>query len=365
MKPKIHIIVGARPNFIKAHPVYQSLNQLNKFKLKLVNTGQHYDQNMSGIFIQELGMRQPDIDLEVGGGLHGEQTGRILSLYEQVLIKEKPNLVIVFGDVNSTIACSLAAAKLDIPIAHVEAGLRSFDWKMPEEINRVLTDRLSKFLFTTSLEAEDNLINEGISIKKIHFVGNTMIDSLMEFKNKFDKSNIRKLLDIHGDYALITLHRPSNVDDNNNLKRLINSIQNISKTIPCIFPIHPRTKNKLQSTKLYNNLMNNKNIKLIDPLGYIDFMCLQMNARTVLTDSGGIQEESTFFGVPCITVRENTERPITISKGSNKLIGTKYEKIPKEVEIIINNKSDEYSIPTLWDGKSADRICKVLESYCF
>ena len=363
MKPKIHIIVGARPNFIKAHPVYQSLNQLNKFKLKLVNTGQHYDQNMSGVFIQELGMRKPDIDLEVGSGLHGEQTGKILSLYEQVLIKEKPNLVIVFGDVNSTIACSLAAVKLDIPIAHVEAGLRSFDWKMPEEINRVLTDRLSTFLFTTSPEAKDNLINEGISTKKIHFVGNTMIDSLIEFKDKFDKSNIRKLLDIHGDYALITLHRPSNVDDNNNLKRLINSIQNISKTIPCIFPIHPRTKNKLQSTKLYNNLMNNKNIKLIDPLGYIDFMCLQMNARTVLTDSGGIQEESTFFGVPCITVRENTERPITISKGSNKLIGTKYEKIPKEVENIINNKNNKYSIPTLWDGKSANRISKILESY--
>jgi UDP-N-acetylglucosamine 2-epimerase (non-hydrolysing) len=363
MKPKIHLIVGARPNFIKAHPVYNSLHELNKFELKLVNTGQHYDQNMSGIFIQELGMRQPDINLEVGSGLHGEQTGKILSLYEQVLIKEKPNLVIVFGDVNSTIACSLAAIKLDIPIAHVEAGLRSFDWKMPEEINRVLTDRLSTFLFTTSPEAKSNLVNEGISTKKIHFVGNTMIDSLIEFKDKFDKSNIRKLLDIHSDYALITLHRPSNVDDEKNLKNLINSIQNTSKIIPCIFPIHPRTKNKLKSINLYNKLINNKDIKLIDPLGYIDFMCLQMNARTVLTDSGGVQEESTFFGVPCITVRENTERPITISKGSNKLIGTKYEKIPKEVGNIINNKSNKYSIPALWDGKSANRISKILESY--
>tara|TARA_B100001123_G_C15191627_1_gene979619 strand:+ start:140 stop:1237 length:1098 start_codon:yes stop_codon:yes gene_type:complete len=365
MKPKIHIIIGARPNFIKAHPVYHSLNQLNKFELKLVNTGQHYDQYMSGIFIQELGMRQPDIDLEVGSGLHGEQTGRILSLYEQVLIKEKPNLVIVFGDVNSTIACSLASAKLDIPIAHVEAGLRSFDWKMPEEINRVLTDRLSTFLFTTSPEAKDNLINEGISTKKIHFVGNTMIDSLMEFKDKFDKSNIRKILDINGDYALITLHRPSNVDNKDNLIELINSIQDTSKVIPCIFPIHPRTKHKLTSRKIYNELIENKDIKLIEPLGYIDFMCLQKNARVVITDSGGIQEESTFFGVPCITVRENTERPITISKGSNKLIGTKYEKIPKEVEIIMNNKNNKYSIPTLWDGKSADRISKVLETYYF
>jgi len=365
MKPKIHLVVGARPNYIKAHPVYNSLNELNKFKLKLVNTGQHYDQNMSGVFIQELGMQQPDINLEVGSGLHGQQTGRILSLYEQVLIKEKPNLVIVFGDVNSTIACSLAAAKLDIPIAHVESGLRSFDWKMPEEINRVLTDRLSTFLFTTSPEAKDNLINEGISTKKIHFVGNTMIDSLIEFKDKFEKSKVREKLDIQGDYALITLHRPSNVDNGNNIKKLINSIQNTSKIIPCIFPIHPRTKKKLQSAKLYNELLNNKRIKLIDPLGYIDFMCLQINARIVLTDSGGIQEETTFFGVPCITVRENTERPITISNGTNKLIGAEYDKIPQEIEVAIKDKSDKQYIPTLWDGKSAGRISNILKLYFF
>ena len=363
MKPKIHIIVGARPNFIKAHPVYHSLNQLNKFELTLVNTGQHYDQNMSGVFIQELGMRQPDINLEVGSGLHGEQTAKILSLYEQILVKEKPSLVIVFGDVNSTIACSLAAAKLDIPIAHIEAGLRSFDWKMPEEINRVLTDRLSTFLFTTSPEAKDNLVNEGISTKNIHFVGNTMIDSLVEFKNKFDKSNIRKLLDIQGDYVLITLHRPSNVDDDNNLKKLIHSIQNTSKIIPCIFPIHPRTKKRLQLASLYNELINNKHIKLIDPLGYIDFMCLQMNARTVLTDSGGIQEETTFFGVSCITVRENTERPITLSNGTNKLIGDEYDKIPDEIKASIKNKRDKHSIPPLWDGNSAERISKIINEF--
>ena len=365
MKPKIHLVVGARPNFIKANPVYHSLNQLNKFELKLVNTGQHYDQNMSNIFIQELRMKQPDINLEVGSDLHGAQTGKILSLYEKVLIKDKPNMVIVFGDVNSTIACSLAAAKLGIPIAHVESGLRSFDWKMPEEINRVLTDRLSTFLFTTSPEAKDNLINEGISDKKIHFVGNTMIDSLIEFQDKFEKSNVRENLDIQGDYALITLHRPSNVDNGNNLKKLINSIQNTSKIIPCIFPIHPRTKKKLQSAKLYNELLNNKRIKLIDPMGYIDFMCLQMNARIVLTDSGGIQEETTFFGVSCITVRENTERPITISNGTNKLIGAEYEKIPQEIEATIKNKRDTHSIPTLWDGNSAGRISKILDLYFF
>ena len=290
MKPKIHLVVGARPNFIKANPVYNSLNQLNKFDLTLVNTGQHYDQNMSDVFIQELNMKKPDINLEVGSGLHGQQTGKILELYEKVLIREKPDMIIVFGDVNSTIACSLAAAKLAIPISHVESGLRSFDWNMPEEINRVLTDKLSKLLFTTSPEAKDNLINEGISEKNIHFVGNTMIDSLIEFQHKFNKSNIRKDLDIQDEYALITLHRPSNVDNKNNLIELINSIKTTSKIIPCIFPIHPRTKNKLKSAKLYNTLNKNKRIKLIDPIGYIDFMCLQMNARVVLTDSGGIQE---------------------------------------------------------------------------
>ena len=205
----------------------------------------------------------------------------------------------------------------------------------------------------------------GISDKKIHFVGNTMIDSLLEFQDKFEKSKVRENLDIQGDYALITLHRPSNVDNGNNLIELINSIQNTSKIIPCIFPIHPRTKKRLQSAKLYNELLNNKRIKLIDPLGYIDFMCLQMNARIVLTDSGGIQEESTFFGIPCITVRENTERPITVSKGTNKLIGSEYDRIPEEVTSTMKNNSNKHSIPTLWDGKSSDRISKIIESYFY
>ena len=363
MKPKIHLVVGARPNFIKANPVYQSLDQLNTFELTLINTGQHYDQNMSKIFIQELGMKNPDINLEVGGGLHGEQTGKIISLYEKVLIDKKPNMIIVFGDVNSTIACSLAAAKLGIPIAHVESGLRSFDWNMPEEINRVLTDRLSTVLFTTSPEAKDNLINEGISTKRIHFVGNTMIDSLVKFQQKFEQSKIRNSLDMNGDYALITFHRPSNVDNKSKLKKLMNAIQDVSNIISCIFPIHPRTKKMLESSKLYNELHNNNNIRLIEPIGYIDFMCLQKNASIVLTDSGGIQEESTFFGIPCITVRKNTERPITISKGTNKLIGTDYSRILEAVTTSINQNNDENSIPPLWDGKAAARISSILETY--
>ena len=365
MKPKIHLIVGARPNYIKANPVYYSLNQLNKFEIKLVNTGQHYDENMSKIFIHELGMKKPDINLEVGSGSHGEQTGKILSLYEKVLVEDQPNMIIVFGDVNSTIACSLAAAKLGVPIGHVESGLRSFDWNMPEEINRVLTDKLSTFLFTTSPEAKENLMNEGIVEKNIHFVGNTMIDSLIEFQNKFDKSDIRKELNLEHDYALITMHRPSNVDNGKNLIKLIRSIQKSSEIIPCVFPIHPRTKKKLQSSKLYDELYNNKQINLTDPIGYIDFMCLQKNARIIMTDSGGIQEESTFFGVPCITVRENTERPITVSLGTNKLIGTEYERIPGEITAELKNNSNKHSIPSLWDGKSSDRISKIIESYFY
>ena len=363
MKPKIHLVVGARPNFIKANPVYQSLDQLNTFDLTLINTGQHYDQNMSKIFIQELGMKNPDINMEVGGGRHGEQTGKIISLYEKILIEKKPNMIIVFGDVNSTIACSLAAAKLGIPIAHVESGLRSFDWNMPEEINRVLTDRLSTVLFTTSPEAKDNLINEGISTKRIHFVGNTMIDSLVKFQQKFEQSKIRNSLDMNGDYALITFHRPSNVDNKSKLKKLMNAIQDVSNIISCIFPIHPRTKKMLESSKLYNELHNNNNIRLIEPIGYIDFMCLQKNASIVLTDSGGIQEESTFFGIPCITVRKNTERPITISKGTNKLIGTDYSRILEAVTTSINQNNDENSIPPHWDGKAAARISSILETY--
>ena len=365
MKPKIHLIVGARPNYIKANPVYNSLNQLDKFEIKLINTGQHYDENMSKVFINELGMKKPDINLEVGSGNHGEQTGKILSLYEKVLIEEQPNMIIVFGDVNSTIACSLAAAKLGISISHIESGLRSFDWKMPEEINRVLTDKLSTLLFTTSPEAKDNLINEGIIDKKIHFVGNTMIDSIIDFQNKFEESKIIKKLNIDSDYALITIHRPSNVDNENNLIKLIRSIQKASEIIPCIFPIHPRTKKKLQLSKLYDKLLNNKLINFTEPIGYIDFMCLQKNARIIITDSGDIQEESTFFGVPCITVRENTERPITLSIGTNKLIGKEYERIPREITNELRNNSNKSSIPLLWDGKSSDRISKIIESHFF
>jgi len=362
MKRKVHIIVGARPNYIKAYPVFKILNNSNLYEVILINTGQHYNYNMSKLFFVELGMKSPDVNFNVGSGTHGQQTAKIIIKYESYILKHPPDLVIVFGDVNSTIACSLAASKLNIPIAHVESGLRSYDWTMPEEINRVLTDRLSTLLFTTSPEAETNLNKEGI-YKNIFYVGNTMIDTLVFLKNNFNSSKILNELKINREYCLLTFHRPSNVDNKNNLKKLINSLQKITNKLDCVFPVHPRTKVKLEEFDLINKLIKNKHFHLIDPIGYIDFMHLQQNASIVITDSGGIQEETTFFGVPCLTVRENTERPITVSKGSNKLIGTEYDNIPLEVNLVLSEIEKSFSIPKLWDGSATNRIEKTLDNY--
>ena len=354
--------MGARPNFIKANPVYQILNNDKLYEVVLINTGQHYDYNMNQLFFEELGMESPDINFNIGSGTHGQQTAKIIEKYESFLFKNRPHIVIVFGDINSTIACSLAASKLNIPIAHVESGLRSFDWKMPEEINRVLTDRLSTLLFTTSPESEINLNKEGIC-KNIFYVGNTMIDTLVSLKKNFNSSEILNKLNITKKYCLLTFHRPSNVDNNSNLKKLINSLQDMTNTLDCVFPVHPRTKRKLEENNLINKLIKDKHFHLIDPIGYIDFMHLQQNASVVITDSGGIQEETTFFGVPCLTVRENTERPITLSKGSNKLIGVKYDNISNEVKLVLSEYEKDFSIPNLWDGNASKRIKNVLDSY--
>jgi len=362
MKRKIHIIVGARPNYMKANPVFKAFNTSNLYELTLVNTGQHYDYNMSDSFFIELGMKSPDVNFDVRSGTHGQQTARIIEKYESYLFNQKPDLIMVFGDVNSTIACSLAAAKLQIPIAHVEAGLRSYDWEMPEEINRVLTDKLSTILFTTSPEAESNLNKEGIS-KNIFFVGNTMIDTLVSFCHYFDSSKILDDNNLLEKYCLLTFHRPSNVDNIENLKKLVVSLEKTAEIIDCIFPVHPRTKIKLEESGLINRLLNNEHFHLLDPLGYIDFMRLQKDACIVITDSGGIQEESTFFGVPCLTIRNNTERPITISQGSNKLIGEQYSRIPIEVNKILNEKLDNFMIPELWDGNASKRIKSVVDRY--
>ena len=357
---EIHLVVGARPNYIKANPVYQALAELNRFDLKLINTGQHYDHNMSTLFFEELKMKSPDINLEVGSDSHGVQTAKIMERYEKVLMDKTPNLVIVFGDVNSTIACALAAVKLHISVAHVEAGLRSFDRSMPEEINRILTDQISELLFITSPEAETNLNNEGVSSNNIHFVGNTMIDSLVAFQDHFAASTIKDKLNLDQSYALMTFHRPSNVDQYKSLKNLVQALEKVSETLDCVFPIHPRTRKKLDDFGFLNRLQLNPRFHILDPIGYIDFMRLQKDASVILTDSGGLQEESTFFGVPCLTVRDNTERPVTITHGTNKLIGTDYSNIPNEIEKALTSQKGSSMCPDLWDGKSAERIRKVL-----
>ena len=355
---RIDLIVGARPNFIKAFPVYRALEKTGQFSLRLINTGQHYDKNMADVFFEQLKMKKPDINLGIGSGRHGEQTARILDKIEREFLSEKPDLVIVFGDVNSTLAAALAAAKLNISVAHVEAGLRSFDRSMLEEINRVLTDQISDLLFITSPEAEVNLLKEGKDKGQISFVGNTMIDSLIRFQSHFDSVHIKDACGFQDkEYVLITLHRPSNVDDPVNLEQLIASLNTVAEIVPCLWPLHPRTRKQLDNItpKLHDRLF------IIDPLGYLEFMGLQRDAAAVITDSGGIQEESTFLGVPCLTVRDNTERPITIEQGTNRLVGTEYSNIPEIVKEVIVEKSVP-RVPELWDGKSSERIANVLQS---
>ena len=358
---RIDLVVGARPNFIKAFPVYRALDELEYFDLRLINTGQHYDDNMAAVFFEQLKMKEPDINLGIGSGKHGEQTARILMELEEVLLENRPDLMMVFGDVNSTVAAALAAAKLHIPVTHVEAGLRSFDRSMPEEINRVLTDQMSDLLFITSPEAEDNLIKEGKDKSQIHFVGNTMIDSLIRFQPLFDSAHIKDACGFQDkEYILITLHRPSNVDNPANLEQIIASLNKVADITPCLWPVHPRSREKMETitAKTHDRLI------MTDPLGYLEFMGLQRDASAVITDSGGIQEESTFLGVPCLTVRDNTERPITIEQGTNRLIGTDYSNIPGAVkEAIVKNS--EPIIPELWDGKSSERIVNVLLRHQF
>jgi len=361
----IHLIVGARPNFMKADPVYKALADNNNHQLTMVHTGQHYDHKMSQLFFDDLGMKTPDIALQAGSGTHGVQTALILERYEAIIIKNRPDLVIVFGDVNSTIACALAAIKLHIPVAHVEAGLRSFDRHMPEEINRVLTDSISNLLFTTSQNADENLLREGANPESIHFVGNTMIDSLRALSLKFEQSLVHSKLNINDPYALITLHRPSNVDDPVKLENLVTALEQTSAIILCLFPIHPRTLKNMDRFGLLERLKKNANFRFIDPLGYIDFMRLQRDAAVVITDSGGIQGESTSFGVPCLTIRENTEHIVTLTEGTNKLIGISYSNIPTEVETAIKNPHHNDSIPKFWDGKSSRRITGIINGIDF
>lgn len=362
---KIHLIVGARPNFMKMAPLFKEFERYpERFKPILVHTGQHYDEKMSKFFFEDLGMPEPDAYLNVGSGTHGQQTARIIERYEDYILSgEEPDLVIVAGDVNSTIACALVAKKLHIPVAHLEAGLRSYDEVMPEEINRILTDRISDILLTPSLDGNENLIKEGVNPEGIHFVGNIMIDSLIEHRDKAEASTILTDLGIAEDYALVTLHRPSNVDEAAGLKIILFAFAEIGKKIKLVFPMHPRTSKNIENLGLEELLSSIPNLIITEPVGYLDFMKLQMNAQFILTDSGGIQEESTFFGVPCLTLRENTERPITITEGTNLLVPLDSLSIIKFSEEIMAGNVKKGQIPKYWDGKAAERVVKVVGEY--
>lgn len=359
---KILNIVGARPNFMKIAPIVREMKRRQKeFLPLLVHTGQHYDAVMSDSFFTDLGMSEPDFYLEVGSASHAVQTAKIMMAFEPVVLQEKPDWVLVVGDVNSTIACALVCAKLGVKIAHVEAGLRSRDRSMPEEINRILTDAISDLLLTTSPDADENLKIEGVVAEKIQFVGNVMIDSLFYNLEKARQLNVRQNLGLkEKDYAVLTLHRPSNVDEKKVFAGLLDALCSISEKIPIIFPVHPRTRGNIEKFG-FEKTIKNSHIRLIEPLGYLDFMNLYSGSRLVLTDSGGLQEETTALGIPCLTMRENTERPITIELGTNQLVGTNPEKIRQAAfEILENNSKKEAKIPPLWDGRAAKRICDAL-----
>lgn len=356
---KILNIVGARPNFMKIAPVMREMQRReNDFQPLVVHTGQHYDAAMSDSFFRDLGMPEPDFHLEVGSHSHAIQTARIMTAFEPIVLQERPDWVLVVGDVNSTIACALVCAKLGVKIAHVEAGLRSRDRSMPEEINRILTDAISDLLLTTSQDADENLKAEGVSADKIKFVGNVMIDSLFYSLKLAKSSPVRENLNLsEKEYAVLTLHRPSNVDNREIFSDLLGALVSISEKIPIVFPVHPRTRARISEFG-FTETVERSRIELIEPLGYLDFMRLYSGARIVLTDSGGLQEETTALGIPCLTLRRNTERPITISHGTNRLAGTNPERI-KEIahEVLRQTISKDDRIPPLWDGHAAERIC--------
>lgn len=367
---QILCVVGARPNFMKIAPIMRALNNPGLgLSASLLHTGQHYDAAMKKSFFDQLQIPEPDIDLGVGSGSHAVQTAEIMKRFEPVLDDLKPKAVLVVGDVNSTIACALVAVKKNIPVIHVEAGLRSGDRAMPEEINRVLTDQISDLLFTTEKTAEPNLINEGVDVERIHFAGNVMIDTLLFNLDRAvsAEQTVEELCsspspDLSKGYGLITLHRPSNVDDPIVLERLLTVLGQVSKDLPLIFPIHPRTKNKIAEAGL-ESLIANAKFYCLPPLGYLEMLGVMKDAKLVLTDSGGIQEETTALGVPCITLRENTERPITVEEGTNTIVGSDPKKILASVTNILQTGGKSGMVPELWDGKAAERIAETISDW--
>lgn len=358
---KIANIVGARPNLVKIAPLLREMRRHPSIQPLLVHTGQHYDEKLSDVFFRQMEIPEPDVNLGVGSGSHASQTAEILKRIESVLLEQKPDLVLVVGDVNSTIATALAASKLGIGIVHVEAGLRSFDRNMPEEINRILTDALADYLFVTEADAVENLVREGRPRKQIHLVGNVMIDALRQFLPIAQQSTIGRDLSLvngagYHPFAVLTLHRPSNVDSATTLRGLLAAVERVADQVPVIFPVHPRTQERLKNL----GLIPNPNLRLIPPVGYLDFLCLLSRARLVLTDSGGIQEETTALGVPCLTLRENTERPVTVSEGTNQIVGLDPERILSAAREILGGKTKAGRAPKFWDGHAAERIVAVL-----
>jgi UDP-N-acetylglucosamine 2-epimerase (non-hydrolysing) len=356
-------VVGARPNFMKIAPVIEEMRRRpDRIEPILVHTGQHYDESMSDSFFEDLQIPQPDINLEVGSGSHAEQTARIIIAFEQVLLSHPADWVIVVGDVNSTMAAAIVAAKHLVRVAHVEAGLRSFDRTMPEEINRVVTDALADLLLTPSRDANDNLIREGIAPEKIRFVGNVMIDTLQRNLEKARSSSILSRLSLkRGGYCAMTLHRPSNVDERATLSGILDALETIGEKLPIIFPIHPRTHHRLTEFDLLDRVRRQSAVVLTEPLGYLDFLHLYSNSRLVLTDSGGVQEETTVLGIPCLTLRKNTERPITVTEGTNRVVGSDPETIKREALAALERHNAAPRVPELWDGRTAARIVDSIE----
>jgi UDP-N-acetylglucosamine 2-epimerase (non-hydrolysing) len=358
----IDLIAGARPNFIKIAPIIDAINIAknndDNIDFRLIHTGQHYDENMSNIFFEQLGIPQPNVNLRAGGGTQAEQTASIMVGYEKLLISSRSDLCLVVGDVTSTMACAIVAQKLHIPVAHVEAGIRSGDWSMPEEINRLVTDSITNFFFTTTIEASQTILNSGVSKDRVFWVGNTMIDTLIKQKPRFrkpyfwDDLNLKK-----GQFFVITLHRPANVDQVDKLKELLNEIIENTNGLPIIFPVHPRTTKILRSLEI-----RYKQLHIIEPLSYLEFNYLVENALAVITDSGGITEETTVMGIPCITLRDNTERPETVTVGTNELIGTNPNAIKPALIKLFAGEWKKGSIPELWDGNTANRIVSILKN---
>lgn len=354
---KLLTVVGARPNFMKMAPLMWEVARRDGVEAFLVHTGQHYDQQMSQLFFEELRIPKPDVNLEVGSASHAVQTAEVMKRFEPIVLDQRPDAVVVVGDVNSTLACALTAVKLGVPVAHVEAGLRSFDRSMPEEINRLMTDAISDWLFITERSAAANLRREGIDDDRIHFVGNLMIDTLLACRERAECSPVLEQLELRGrEYAVLTLHRPSNVDDPAVFRELRTAIERLQRELPIVFPVHPRTRKSLAAWEVESM----SNLRLTDPLGYLDFMKLLAHARLVLTDSGGIQEETTVLGVSCLTMRANTERPATIDEGTNVLVGTDAGRILDAALAVLGAPQGKRRTPERWDGRAAARVLDVL-----